>query len=147
MLKEIYRSNWFNLEGYLACTVIYDNKERKTVLQHREILEKKIGRVLNSHESAHHKNGNKRDNRPENIEVLTRSVHASIHHKDIEWVTIACTYCGNQFRKQAKEERARIKKGRAGPFCGKACMGKWFRESQIRKGIINLRNLDKNNSV
>ncbi len=32
------------------------------------------------HESVHHRNGNKQDNRPENLEPTTKSAHTKIHH-------------------------------------------------------------------
>lgn len=50
------------------------------VKQHRLVMERKLGRYLSPHEVAHHINGNKQDNRPENLEVMTKSTHQK-HHK------------------------------------------------------------------
>lgn len=39
------------------------------VLQHRLVMERVIGRFLEPSERVHHKNGNRQDNRPENLEL------------------------------------------------------------------------------
>ncbi len=39
------------------------------ILEHRKVIAEKIGRPLTSSEHVHHKNGNRSDNRPENLEL------------------------------------------------------------------------------
>jgi ssDNA-binding Zn-finger/Zn-ribbon topoisomerase 1 len=53
-----------NKSGYAVC----HDGERPT-LQHRRVMEKIIGRKLRPHETVHHKNGIRDDNRPENLEL------------------------------------------------------------------------------
>ena len=49
------------------------------VMDHRLVVEKTLGRYLDPKEIVHHINGDPRDNRPENLEVISRSQHVHNH--------------------------------------------------------------------
>lgn len=51
------------------------------MLQHRHVMEQELGRKLRPGEIVHHKNENRADNRPENLELVSsQSEHISHHH-------------------------------------------------------------------
>ena len=47
---------------------------------HRHVMELKLGRKLLANEVVHHINGNKHDNRPENLEVMDAGFHSRIEN-------------------------------------------------------------------
>jgi hypothetical protein len=49
------------------------------LLEHRVIMEQYIGRPLTEDEDVHHINGDRQDNRIENLQLLTSSEHSKLH--------------------------------------------------------------------
>ena len=139
MKIETRRTPWFNLAGYLACTVYYDDGSRGTVLQHREVMSLSLGRALLSTEVVHHRNGNKRDNAIDNLELTDRGAHAIMHVTAAEVSICTCEECGCKFERPTRVLRRASIRGTKATFCGKSCVGKHVRKQQIAAGRSNLR--------
>lgn len=71
------RKSRLQKNGYL--TICLANKKYYI---HRLIMEEHLGRKLKSDEQVHHINGNKLDNRIENLQVIKRGEHQKIHSKN-----------------------------------------------------------------
>ncbi|MGX7895511.1 HNH endonuclease signature motif containing protein [Tsuneonella sp. HG222] len=72
---------WTTQKGYIEGRVLTAQGERR-VKQHRFIIELHLGRLLREDEDVHHLNGNKSDNRIENLQVLTHSEHSQITNNE-----------------------------------------------------------------
>lgn len=57
-------------------------------------------KVPSGTEVVHHKNHDKRDNRPDNLELMSKSEHARHHCKATTWLTLMCAHCGVSFKRR-----------------------------------------------
>jgi hypothetical protein len=78
------------------------NIQGKIIREHRKIIEDKLKACLLPWTSIHHKNGIKKDNRIENLEVMTKSKHTKLHlprlgtgKRKFDLIECACG-CGNK---------------------------------------------------
>jgi len=57
------------------------------VYVHHEVMEQKLGRKLKEGEIVHHKDENKRNNAPSNLQLTNNSSHSKHHYelKSLEW--------------------------------------------------------------
>jgi phage FluMu protein Com len=102
------------------------------VLEHRIVVENHIGRLLDSNEVVHHINGNKKDNRISNLEILSSSDHARMHalEKGSLWLELKCPQCKKIFQKEKRNTHL-IKKGMYST-CSHKCRGIFSRKIQLQ---------------
>jgi len=82
--------------------------------EHRLIMERHLGRKLGRFEFVHHKNGDKKDNRIENLELMAPQPHSE-HHNQKYSKTWVCEICGKEF------EPPPTKRGGKKRTCSKEC--------------------------
>lgn len=66
--------------AYIYAPGHHDYRKDEYVKRCRLVAEQSIGRKLLENEHVHHINGNRMDDRPENLEVVTKSEHCRIHN-------------------------------------------------------------------
>ena len=106
------------------------NVNNTTVYQHREVMEKHLGRKLKSFECVHHIDCDRSNNKITNLKVVTRKTHGSEHTtiKNKE-----CPVCNKIFR----PVHAKTK------HCSKKCSNfasrktKWPSKEQLKKLVVN----------
>ena len=100
---------------------------RFNALEHRVVWEKAHGPIPPGM-VVHHKNHDKRDNRLENLELMSRAEHAR-HHLDVTRlhagrhakVAHRCAECGTDFQARADAR-----------FCSHACKLRYWRAAKKR---------------
>jgi len=115
-------------KGDYLYAIVRDHPNRTDnnyVLLHRVLMENKLGRLLDSTEVVHHKNHNKKDNRLENLEVMSRSAHAKHHAREMgrKWVDLRCPECGVVFSRQ-RNKTFLDKPKNTYTACSRSCSGK-----------------------
>lgn len=69
----------------------------RDVDEQRAVMERHLGRKLQKLELVHHRNGDTRDNRIENLQLVTHAEHAEEHHRNKHPRVKKCVVCGKSF--------------------------------------------------
>lgn len=109
-------------------------KNGKVVDEHRYIYTNYLQRELKYNEVIHHINGDKTDNRIENLELKSRQKHAKEHQcVGRTMINMTCNFCGKSFKKELTSVNHKKKKGQQNFYCSRSCQVK--QQWNERKGI------------
>lgn len=112
--------------GYVS---VYMGKGKRQ-LEHRLVMEKILGRSLGRREEVHHINGNRTDNRPDNLKIVSPTEHQQMHgfgeKQRARRPILSCKWCGAIYTR--KPSRAAESN-----YCCHACRMKGMHQGN-RKG-------------
>ena len=116
-----------NNDGYrLIRNPTRSPKQPLFVLEHIYLIEQLLGRTLTTSEIVVHKNGDKLDNRPQNLEVQRQKRATRYKGTPASKTTLMCVWCSRPFERLTKHIRHESKTGRLfAPCCSAACRSRY----------------------
>lgn len=100
---QAYPKSYVRKDGYRMVYLGCVDGQPRFILEHRLVVEAILGRTLKRTEIVHHIDGDKLNNSPSNLEVMTRYAHT--HHHAV-WevkrsqVDCICHHCGTTYSVQ-----------------------------------------------
>ena len=114
--------------GDYRCAVVKDHPKANKhgyVKLHRIVMENHLNRLLTDDEIVHHINHDKLDNRIENLDVMSRTEHVSLHKSTGRTkVNLKCPWCNSLFNRERRQTHL-VKIKNKFTCCSRKCGGKF----------------------
>lgn len=103
----------------------------------------KEGRILEAHEQVDHVNGDKSDDRIENLEIVTEAENKARYLATLSkaMVTLICPQCNIEFTRERRQTH--LVKGGDRTFCSRICVRNSQKKSEYSKDRV--KELEKQN--
>lgn len=119
-------------DGRAIVIIVNDDGSRRTVSYPKYLMEQHLGKVLDKDEhTIDHINRDHNDNDINNLRIVPRAQHSKDDTRRVKLVEFDCAMCNAKFERSPRLVRDKSKKGRGGPFCGRACAGRYARKVQL----------------
>ena len=93
--------------------------------EHQYVYWKKYGKIPRTNtECIHHKNGNRRDNKIENLSLISKKKHNYIHNFKGKTIALKCAMCGKDFKRPPKNINFKRSRGQTSFYCSRKCAWK-----------------------
>jgi len=93
----------------------------KIVLEHRKIMEEKIGRKLVKSEIVHHIDNNPLNNIITNLKIVSKDEHIKLHKKNLKMIKLKCYICKKYFIRRLRFHKDNIRRGYKHIYCSRKC--------------------------
>lgn len=120
-------------DGRQIVIVVEHNNKRRTVSYPKWLMELQVGRKLDPNmETVDHIDSNFDNNDLDNLRIVPRDQHSADDTRRVKLVKFTCVWCDKEFERSPRLIRDKAKKKKAGPFCSRACAGKYSRMLQMK---------------
>ena len=108
----------------------------KYIYEHHLVWWENTETVVPKNYTIHHKNGNKIDNRFENLEVIHKSRHCRLHRTPKKMILLICKDCGIPFQRENRNIEFKIRRGQKNFYCCKEHCQKLLRRSSAGRASV-----------
>ena len=106
---------------------------KRTISYPKWLLELQLGRRLDPNlETVDHIDSNFYNNSLDNLRIMPRDEHSRGDTRRVKHVKFNCAWCQKEFERSPRLVRDKARKNKAGPFCSRACAGKYSRKLQLK---------------